>query len=118
MIYVQFIHSFQAGLAQKTGPLAQPASISEAHEKSRFAVIDLAYDAAKPVPALDLKTNAALWLYGEAELECWRLQFLRERSQAAKLKVGYPGTFHTPYVAGFEDMALAFLTSNCKPFLL
>ncbi len=79
---------------------AQPAPLSVAHEKSRFAVIDPAYDPLQASPAPDIKTNAAPWLYGEAELECWRLHVLREQSNAAKLKIGYPGTYHTPSSKG------------------
>lgn len=69
---------------------------SRAHELSRFAVIDPAYDALALKPAPDLRSDTAPWLYGEAELECWRLQVLLQQSKAAKLKVSYPGSYHTP----------------------
>ncbi|MFA6126271.1 MAG: alpha-L-rhamnosidase C-terminal domain-containing protein [Bacteroidales bacterium] len=68
-----------------------------AHEKSRFAIIDPQYSPSKLMPATNLKTGGATWLYGPAELESWRLQILREKTVTAKLQVGYPGTFHTAY---------------------
>ncbi|BCU77806.1 alpha-L-rhamnosidase C-terminal domain-containing protein [Luteolibacter sp. LG18] len=68
---------------------------SEAHAKSRFAIIDPAYDALAVKPSLETREGSAPWLYGASELECWRLQVLRQRSQQAGLKVGYPGTFHS-----------------------
>ena len=92
-----------AGLASV---FAQPALLSEAHEKSKFAVIDPAYDPVSQTPAPDIKTNAAPWLYGEAELECWRLQVLRDQAQAAKLKVNYPGAFHTSSPRAAFQLAL------------
>lgn len=79
-----------------TSQNAKSESLSAAHEKSRFAIIDPAYDPLHDRPAPDIKTDSAPWLYGEAELECWRLQVLREQSRMAGLKIGYPGTYHTP----------------------
>lgn len=59
-------------------------------------MIDPLYSAVAVTPAADLAAGRpAPWLYGEGELECWRLAVLRERVQAAELKVGYPGKFHT-----------------------
>jgi len=80
-------------------PPARPesAAISLAHQRSRFAVIDPLYNAKTLTPESDLKKGSAPWLYGEAELECWRLQVLRERMKAAKLNVGYPGVFHQAF---------------------
>jgi hypothetical protein len=75
---------------------ASSSSASEAHEKSRFAVIDPLYDSANLNPPPNVKKDAAPWLYGEAELECWRLHVLRQQVSDAKLKVKYPGTYHTP----------------------
>jgi len=71
-----------------------------AHKKSAFAVIDPMYSSNRLLPATHLKTGGAGWLYGPAELECWRLQLLREKTVTAQLKVGYPGTFHTPFNQG------------------
>jgi alpha-L-rhamnosidase len=68
-----------------------------AHDKSRFAVIDPCYKTDKLWPESGLKTEGALWIYGPSELECWRLQLLRDRKDSAKLKVGYPGTYHQNY---------------------
>jgi len=81
--------------------------LSDAHEKSRFAVIDPVYNAKKLVPEPDIKEDAASWLYGQAELECWRLQVLRQRKDAAKLKVGYPGMFHEASPKGSFQTTLA-----------
>ena len=71
--------------------------ISAAHERSAFAVLDPFYSSREfiPEPGLADKDNVP-WLYGEAELECWRLSALIREMQAAGLKVGYPGRFHTP----------------------
>jgi hypothetical protein len=78
-----------------TSPGEPPsAALSRAHQRSHFAVIDPLYSATALNPAPLLKRDAAPWIYGEAELECWRLQVLRERMIAAKLNVGYPGVFH------------------------
>jgi hypothetical protein len=71
-----------------------PRPLSHAHARSCYAVMDPLYDATRLAPEPDLKIDAAPWLYGEAELECWRLQVLRDRMAAAKLNVGYPGVFH------------------------
>jgi len=81
--------------APDTGPASPEPSL--AHQRSRFAVVDPVYSTSTPVPAPDVKPDSAPWLYGEAELECWRLQVLRERMKAAKLKVGYPGAFHQAF---------------------
>jgi alpha-L-rhamnosidase len=85
--------SIQSPIAAE--PIAPPA-LSEAHEMSRFAVIDPAYDALAAKPAPDLRPGPAAWLYGEAELESWRLQVLLQQTKASKLKFWYPGSFHTP----------------------
>lgn len=71
--------------------------MSYAHQKSRYAVIDPLYGMAEKTDS----DNRVLWLYGEAELECWRLQVLREKVAQAKLKVGYPGEFHVPPKTAF-----------------
>jgi len=71
-----------------------------AHKKSAFAVIDPVYSSNRLMPATPIKTGGAGWLYGPAELECWRLQLLREGTVTAQLKVGYPGTFHTAFNQG------------------
>ncbi|MFH0761935.1 MAG: hypothetical protein V2A67_10575 [Bacteroidota bacterium] len=70
---------------------------SAAHKRSGFAIIDPAYSIDKKNPASNLLANAASWIYGPGELECWRLQLLMQRKDSAKLNVGYPGIFHIPY---------------------
>lgn len=80
--------------------------LSQAHEKSRFAVVDPLYSATELVPEPDIQEHGAQWLYGDAELECWRLQVLRQRMEAAKLKVGYPGTFHKPSTCASFQLTL------------
>lgn len=79
---------------------------SRAHELSRFAVIDPAYDALAFKPAPDLRAGAGAWLYGEAELESWRLQVLLQQTKAAKLKFWYPGSFHTPSARATFQLSL------------
>lgn len=76
------------------GPLASTAEPVWAHERSRFAIIDPVYSVTSPRPRPQTRVDRAPWLYGEAELECWRLQQLRARVKAARLNVGYPGVFH------------------------
>jgi alpha-L-rhamnosidase len=68
-----------------------------AHQKSRFAVVDPVYSSDKPLPESGLRKDGATWIYGPTELERWRLQLLRNLKDSAKLKVGYPGTYHQPY---------------------
>lgn len=68
---------------------------SLAHRRSAFARID----PAAGIPELTespLRPDAAPWLYGDGELESFRLQILRRRAAEAKLKIGYPGEFHVP----------------------
>ena len=40
------------------------------------------------------------WIYGDAELESYRLALLRRRAAHARLKIWYPGTFHQPVRRG------------------
>ena len=79
-----------------TGIYAQ----SKAHEYSEFAIIDPTYSYYTKQPASNLNEFATPWIYGAAELECWRLDLLRQRKDSAKLRVGYPGVFHKPYTDG------------------
>lgn len=55
---------------------SEPAS--EAHRRSRFAQLDPIYDAKQVVPPRDLQGGAP-WLYGDSELETWRLHVMRLR---------------------------------------
>lgn len=80
---------------------------SEAHEKSLFAVVDPVYNATNLVPAPDAKTGAAPWLYGDAELECWRLQVLRAQTSAAQLKISYPGSYYSASTQATFRLAVA-----------
>ncbi len=77
--------------------LAPPPHPSVAHEQSAFAVIDPLYSSTALIPEPNLTDkHHAPWLYGESELECWRLSVLQKRMLAAELKVAYPGKWHTP----------------------
>lgn len=77
---------------------------SKAHEKSAPFIIDPAYyctpELMTPIKlAADMTRECnkeGVWLYGESQLECYRLAILRKRAQDAKLKVYYPGTFTRP----------------------
>jgi len=82
------------------GLLINLSAQSNAHKKSAFAIGDPMYSIEKKLPASNLKTTGATWLYGPAELESWRLQKLIEDTKTAKLDVGYPGTMHTAYTNG------------------
>ena len=68
------------------------------HERSAPYSIDPAYSAMQvtPTPPSNITADSGYWLYGEAELECYRLAVLRKRACDAKLKIYYPGKFHTP----------------------
>ncbi len=68
-------------------------TISAAHQRSAFAVIDPAYSIDELMPP---KPVQPVWLYPRAEYECFMLQKMREDVKVAKLRVGYPGCFHTP----------------------
>lgn len=72
----------------------QHNEITEAHKRSAFAIIDPLYQTGHRIQ--DTTTNF-YWLYGKSELECHRLQLLRQRVEKARLKVGYPGKYHLPY---------------------
>jgi alpha-L-rhamnosidase len=69
---------------------------SIAHDKSKFAVIDPSYRSDDKRPLSTINASAASWIYGPAELECWRLRLLMQRKDSAKLRVGYPGNYHIP----------------------
>ena len=78
--------------------------LSEAHQRSRFAIMD---------PSCSTQSFNSLvvpeftWLYGEAELECWRLQVLQNRIKKAELKVHYPGTYHVPWNTVYFRLSLS-----------
>jgi len=69
---------------------------TRAHQLSKKYIIDPAYQSTGNLP-IKKKIKGAQWLYGYAELQCWRLQQLRKDVDDAKLKVGYPGEYHQPY---------------------
>lgn len=69
---------------------------TKAHERSKKYIIDPAYQSSGNLPVKQ-EVVGAKWLYGYAELQCWRLQQLRKDVDEAKLKVGYPGEYHQPY---------------------
>ncbi|MCL3779186.1 hypothetical protein EMN47_02185 [Prolixibacteraceae bacterium JC049] len=73
---------------------------SQAHKKSKFAIVDPAYNSTQKYPTSEVCYDKPSWIYGAGELECFRLQLLRERSKAAKLKVNFPGVFHEPFQQG------------------
>lgn len=68
---------------------------SLAHERSAPFIIDPTYSAVECAPSPAVVTDE-VWLYGEGELECYRLAVLRKRAKEANLKIYYPGSFHTP----------------------
>ena len=82
-----------------------------AHKKSAFAIVDPVYSVNKKMPSSNLKNDGATWIYGPGELECWRLQLLQERKDSARLRVGYPGTFHKPYSNGTFRLKLVIQKS-------
>ena len=89
--------------AQDQAAPAKPATKdarSDAHRRSQFAVIDPVYSATQVAPPPDRKAGAP-WLYGDGELETWRLHLMRQRSRAVCRHVGYPGEFHEPSAHAF-----------------
>lgn len=70
--------------------------VSEAHKRSAFAIIDPLYQNGKA--PLDVNPDF-YWLYGRSEMECWRLQVLRQRVEKARLNVNYPGKYHLPFTS-------------------
>ncbi len=70
---------------------------SLAHQKSKFTIIDPCYSSTSEMPKSSIRSNSVTWIYGPSELECYRLQLLRQRKDSAKLKVGYPGNYHSAY---------------------
>jgi alpha-L-rhamnosidase len=84
---------------------AVSATLTAAHERSKFAIVDPLYDAMRLAPSPDFKDGPP-WLYGDGELETWRLKIMRQRSKAVCLHVGYPGAFHEPSSHAFFRMPL------------
>jgi len=83
--------------------------LSEAHRRSQFAIIDPSYS----TKSIDtIAARQFTWLYGEAELECWRLQILRDRVNRAELKVHYPGTYHVPWNSAHFRLSLSQLSHS------
>lgn len=68
-------------------------NLSKAHQNSAAAAIDLAYSVFQANPK---QQSAAGWLYPRAEYECFLLHRMRKAVARLKLKVGYPGEFHSP----------------------
>ena len=88
--------SFIAGIVLCGKAHAINADAANPHELSRSAAgIDPVYSATKLRPEADVKSGAP-WLYGDGELEAYRLKLLRQRSADACVNVGYPGVFYEP----------------------
>jgi hypothetical protein len=69
---------------------------ANAHKLSGSAAgIDPAFSSAKLWPEADVKSGAP-WVYGDGELEAYRLKLLRKRSAETCVNVGYPGVFYEP----------------------
>mmetsp|Transcript_31677 Transcript_31677/g.92913 ORF Transcript_31677/g.92913 Transcript_31677/m.92913 type:complete len:1125 (+) Transcript_31677:97-3471(+) len=67
---------------------------SKAHEQSERFVIDPAYSSTDRFPLCKHGASCnGIWVYGDGELESYRLSVLRRRVKEAKLKVWYPGIF-------------------------
>jgi hypothetical protein len=58
---------------------------SPAHEASRAFVIDPQYDALAVKPLADVKPDAVPWIYGDGQLEAWKInQLVTEGFKASK----------------------------------
>lgn len=67
--------------------------ISDAHRRSRHAIIDPVYDAARIAPARPSGKGPSWW-YGNGELEAYRLSLVRVRGYRDCRNVFHPGLFH------------------------
>ncbi len=77
-------------MASAALPLAADGPhLSAAHQASRRFVIDPAYDALAPKPSPDVKPDAASWIYGDGQLEAWKLDRLVTDGFATNLHVDY-----------------------------
>ena len=91
--------------------------MNELHEKVEKEIAELAqasgrvsdplFSAEALTPEPDLNENATPWIYGEAELECWRRLLLRKRKDAAKLNVGDPSPYYLPFSKASFQLELA-----------
>lgn len=79
---------------------------SKAHEFSKFAIIDPAYNSVEFFPSRLEMDQGAPWIYGPGELESWRLQLLIQQVDSAELKVGYPGIYYSPKSKGTFQLDL------------
>ena len=72
-------------------------SLSKAHAQSAPFIIDPAYCASErfPAPCETATSCDGYWIYGDGELESYRLSVLRKAVKEAKLNVWYPGKFHS-----------------------
>ncbi len=74
--------------------------MSLAHRRSRSSIIDPAYSATRVVPSIaglsrfaPLTTSGACWLYGEGDVEAYRMSLTRKRGFSECLNVFHPGLF-------------------------
>ena len=67
--------------------------ISEAHRRSRHAVIDPVYDAERLAPARPANRGGTWW-YGPGELEAYRMSLVRTRGCRDCTGAFHPGLFH------------------------
>ena len=84
---------------------------SRAHEQSERCAIDPAYSSTGrfPPPCKHAASSNGIWVYGDGELESYRLSVLRGKVKAAKLKVWYPGIFYTPRRRGIFRIPMSEL---------
>ena len=89
-----------------TVAISSVLSQSKAHNFSKFAIIDPAYDSEKLFPASNVIDGGIPWIYGPGELESWRLQLLIRRVDTAELKVRYPGKYYQPKSEGVFQLEM------------
>ena len=70
-------------------------SLSKAHSQSEKIIIDPAYCSTEPVPCETVTSCDGYWVYGDGELESYRLSVLRKAVGKAGLNVWYPGKYYS-----------------------
>ena len=77
-------------LATLVAPVrAEEGALSPAHQALQAFQLDPFYDATAVRPASDCRASSVPWIYGDGQLEAWKINDLVTESFKANLKVGY-----------------------------
>ena len=69
-------------------------TMSKAHSQSESCIVDPAYCSTELAPYETVISCDGYWVYGDGELESYRLSVLRKAVREAKLNVWYPGKYY------------------------